>query len=87
MLQDIEKMMSVVVILKERETFIAWSPLLDESGEGNTEKEATEELREAIRVRLQDKNMPVFQDVEVRAVVSHATMRVEPVMDYAKALA
>ncbi len=84
---DVEKMMPVVVILKERNTFIAWSPLLDESGEGDTETEATEELREAIRVRLQDKNTPFPRDVEVRAVVSHATMRLEPVMNHAEALA
>lgn len=84
---DVEKMMPLVVILKERKTFIAWSPLLDESGEGDTEMEATEELREAIRVRLQDTNMPIPRDVEVRAVVSHASMRVEPVMNHAKAFA
>jgi hypothetical protein len=55
----IRNIMNFVVMLKEDNTYIAWSPILDESSEGSSIKEAKHGLRDAVRLRLEDKQMPV----------------------------
>ena len=55
----IKNIMNFVVMLKEDETYIAWSPILDESSKGSTIEEAKQGLEDAVRLRLEDKNMPL----------------------------
>lgn len=57
--RDMDEMMNFVVTLREDDTYIAWCPLLDESSEGYTPEEAKKGLKHAIKLRLQDKNMPI----------------------------
>jgi predicted RNase H-like HicB family nuclease len=55
----VRNIMNFVVMLKEGDTYIAWSPILDESSEGSTIEEAKHGLEDAVRLRLDDKNMPL----------------------------
>src|SRR3990172_7077837 len=68
---DVDRMMQFVLMLKEGDTYIAFCPLLDESSEGDTPEAAQHALREAIRLRLQDKNLP-FPRIKVLGIVAQS---------------
>lgn len=78
-----KRFLSVIINLKEDDTCIAWSPLLDETGEGSTEAEAQAELKEAVKLRLADKNLPIPANIKF-AGMSYFGLRVEPEMLHAK---
>jgi len=77
--KEIEQFLGLKLMLKEGDTFIAWAPILDETGEGDTEEEAVNALKEAVRMRLEDKNMTVPHNIKFQAVILAQT-RVEPVV-------
>ncbi len=68
---DVDKMRQFVLMLREGDTYIACCPILDESSEGDTPEEAQRNLREAIGLRLQEKNLP-YPRVDVVGVMAHS---------------
>ena len=74
--EDINKATSVVLTLKDGDAFVAWAPIVDEMATADAEAQAS--LRDAVRLRLEDPNLPFPTDIKIAGVIYSGVFRVEP---------